>query len=509
MLLADVAATSGALAATRSRLAKRALLVELLRRAEPGDLPVLASYLGGTLRQRRTGLGWRSLADLPEPAAQPSLTLDEVDAAFERMSTLEGPGSSRARAREAGELFARATTDEQHLLRGLVSGELRQGSLDALLLDAVAEAAGVPAATVRRAAMLAGATAPVLVAALGAGSPEAARAALEEVGLTVGRPVRPMLASSAPDVAAALAGFEGREVVVDAKLDGIRIQVHRDGDAVQVVTRSLDDITTRVPEVVAVVRDLPVRSVVLDGEALALDADGRPRPFQETSARSATRDAELAATTTLTPFFFDVLHADGVDLLDAPLRERLEVLDRIAPGHGVERLVTTDPAQAQELFARLVAHGQEGVVVKDADAPYEAGRRGSAWVKVKPRHTLDLVVLAVERGSGRRTGLLSNIHLGARDPAGGFVMLGKTFKGMTDEMLAWQTERFRELAVEDDGWTVTLRPEQVVEIAFDGLQRSSRYPGGLALRFARVLRYRDDKPASEADTIDVVRALVR
>ncbi|WP_182111869.1 ATP-dependent DNA ligase [Actinotalea sp. JY-7876] len=509
MLLADVAATSTALAATRSRLAKRALLVDLLRRTAPAEVPVVARYLGGELRQRRTGLGWRSLATLPEPAAAPTLDVLAVDAAFERMAALAGPGSATARTALATELFAAATADEQRLLRGLVTGELRQGALDALLLDAVAQAAGVPADAVRRAAMLAGATEPVAAAALGAPSPQDALAALDAFTLTVGRPVRPMLAASALDVATAVAGFDGRTVVVDAKLDGIRIQVHRDGDDVGVYTRSLDDITARVPEVVDVVRALPVTTAVLDGEALALGADGRPRPFQETASRSATRDAELAGAATLTPFFFDVLHVDGRDLLGAPLRERLAVLDAIAPDHTVERVVTDDADVAQEAFARWVAAGQEGVIVKDAQAPYDAGRRGGAWVKVKPRHTLDLVVLAVERGSGRRSGLLSNIHLGARDPeTGGFVMLGKTFKGMTDEMLAWQTQRFRELEVADDGWTVTLRPEQVVEIAFDGLQRSTRYPGGLALRFARVLRYRDDKTPAEADTIGTVRSLL-
>jgi DNA ligase 1 len=507
VLLADVAATSAAVAATRSRLAKRAALVDLLRRTPAEEVAVVARYLAGELRQRRTGLGWRSLADLPDPAGEPSLEVLAVDAAFERMAGLSGPGSATERARLARDLFATATAAEQRLLRGLVTGELRQGALDALLLDAVAEAAAVPTQVVRRAAMLAGATEPVATAALTAPDAAGARAALEAFGLVVGRPVRPMLAASAPDVAAAVAGFDGRDVVVDAKLDGIRIQVHRDGDVVRVYTRSLDDVTDRVPEIVAVARAVPVRTVVLDGEALALDDDGRPRPFQETSARSATRDADLAAATTLRPFFFDVLHVDGQDLLDVPLAERLARLDAVVGPHAVERLVTRDAAQARAAFDRWVAAGQEGVVVKDAAAPYEAGRRGSAWVKVKPRHTLDLVVLAVERGSGRRAGLLSNIHLGARDGAGGFIMLGKTFKGMTDEMLAWQTERFRGLEVADDGWTVTLRPEQVVEIAFDGLQRSTRYPGGLALRFARVLRYRDDKPATEADTIDTVRAL--
>lgn len=519
MLFDDVADASAQVAATRSRLAKRAVLVDVLRRAAadgPEVVAIVSRYLGGELRQRRTGLGWRSLAGMPDAADAPTLTVPEVDAAFAGMAGLAGAGSSTARTAAARALFATATEREQHLLRGLVSGELRQGALDALLLDAVAEAAGVPADVVRRAAMLAGETETVAVAALGAASPEEARAALDVFALTVGRPVRPMLAQSAPDVATAVAQLTDRagtseapaaQVVVDTKLDGIRIQVHRDGDDVRVYTRSLDDITARVPEIVAAVRALPARTLVLDGEALALDAAGRPRPFQETASRSATRDAELAASATLTPYFFDVLHVDGVDLLDAPLHERLAVLDRVAPAYVVERVVTSDPDVAAEHFRAVVAAGQEGVVVKAVDAPYEAGRRGAAWVKVKPRHTLDLVVLAVERGSGRRSGLLSNIHLGARDGAGGFVMLGKTFKGMTDEMLAWQTQRFRELEVADDGWVVTLRPEQVVEIAFDGLQRSTRYPGGLALRFARVLRYRDDKPASEADTIEAVRAL--
>ncbi len=355
--------------------------------------------------------------------------------------------------------------------------------------------------------MLAGDTSAVAVAALASDDPTAALAA---IGLTVGRPVRPMLAQSAPDVAAAFAAIDaapGRPAVVDVKLDGIRIQVHRTGDEVRVFTRSLDDITARVPEIVALARAMPADTFVLDGEALSLDAAGRPRPFQETSSRAATRDADLAASATLTPFFFDALHVDGQDLLDAPLVERLAVLDRVAAGRTVDRLVTWDPVAAAERFAAWVAAGQEGAVVKASNAPYSAGRRGAGWVKVKPRHTLDLVVLAVERGSGRRSGTLSNIHLGARDPDGGFVMLGKTFKGMTDEMLAWQTARFRELEVADDGWVVTVRPEQVVEVAFDGVQRSTRYPGGVALRFARVLRYRADKRPDEADTIETVREL--
>ncbi|MCO7273295.1 ATP-dependent DNA ligase [Cellulosimicrobium cellulans] len=549
MLLAEVAATSDAVAATRSRLAKRAAIADLLRRvaADAGptgaaddsadraardEVEIAVAYLAGELRQRRTGLGWRSLRDLPTPAEEPSLTLTAVDAAFARMAGLSGPGSATARQAEAAALFGAATAREQSLLAGLVSGELRQGALDSVVVDAVAEAAGVPADAVRRAVMLAGATGPVARAALTAGSPEAATEALATFRLTVGRPVRPMLAQSASDVGAALEKLgagpggkgvaegerppSGTAVAVDVKLDGIRIQVHRDGDDVRVFTRSLDDITERVPEIVAATRSLPARALVLDGEALVVGPDGVPRPFQETAARSATQgersaaeEAELAASLELSPFFFDALHVDGRDLLDEPLRDRLAVLDDVAGPHAVRRLVTADPDAATAFFEGAVAEGQEGVVVKSLDTPYAAGRRGAGWVKVKPRHTLDLVVLAVEQGSGRRRGWLSNIWLGARDPDGGFVMLGKTFKGMTDEMLEWQTRRFRELETSDDGYVVHVRPEQVVEIAFDGLQRSTRYPGGLALRFARVLRYRDDKTADEADTIDAVRALVR
>ncbi|ARU51316.1 DNA ligase-1 [Cellulosimicrobium cellulans] len=548
MLLAEVAATSDAVAATRSRLAKRSAIADLLRRvaddAGPAGIPddtdgadtrdeveIAVAYLAGELRQRRTGLGWRSLRDLPTPAEEPRLTLTAVDAAFARMAGLSGPGSATARQAEAGALFGAATAREQSLLAGLVSGELRQGALDSVVVDAVAEASEVPADAVRRAVMLAGATGPVARAALTAGSPDAATEALATFRLTVGRPVRPMLAQSAPDVGAALEKLgagpgegaaegehppSGTAVAVDVKLDGIRIQVHRDGDDVRVFTRSLDDITERVPEIVAAARALAARALVLDGEALVVGPDGVPRPFQETAARSATQgerspaeEAELAASLELSPFFFDALHVDGRDLLDEPLRDRLAVLDDVAGPHAVRRLVTDDPDAATAFFESAVAEGQEGVVVKSLDTPYAAGRRGAGWVKVKPRHTLDLVVLAVEQGSGRRRGWLSNIWLGARDPDGGFVMLGKTFKGMTDEMLEWQTRRFRELETSDDGYVVHVRPEQVVEIAFDGLQRSTRYPGGLALRFARVLRYRDDKTADEADTIDGVRALAR
>ncbi|WP_107767250.1 ATP-dependent DNA ligase [Nocardioides terrigena] len=500
MLLADLVATSQAVSATRSRKAKAASLAEALRQAEPGELETVVAYLGGTLRQRRTGLGWRGLSDLPAPAPTPTLTVSEVHAAFDAISAIAGAGSQAARKAAVADLFGRATADEQAWLRGLVTGEVRQGALDAQVQEAVAVVAEVPLTSVRRAAMLAGSTLAAAVAAF-----EGGEEALSAIGLEVGRPVLPMLASSAPDITAALDKMAGAPVAIDAKLDGIRIQVHRDGDDVLVVTRSLDDITGRLPEVVEIARSLPAQRFVLDGEALLLADDGRPRPFQETSSRTA----QAAGGGVVVPYFFDVLHVDGRDLLDEPGRERLATLDALVPPkHRVGRLVTDDPAAAQEFVATTLAAGHEGVVVKHLDARYEAGRRGAGWIKVKPVHTLDLVVLAVEWGSGRRQGWLSNIHLGARDPEGGFVMLGKTFKGLDDRTLRWQTERFTELKTEDNGWVVRVRPEQVVEIAFDGVQRSSRYPGGVALRFARVIRYRSDKTPDEADTIAAVRAFI-
>lgn len=491
-------ATSGAVAATRSRKEKVAAIAALLARAAPDEVETVTAYVGGALRQRRTGLGWRGLATLPDPAASSTLSVAEVHEAFERLSALAGAGSQSARALAVADLFGRATADEQTWLRGVVTGAVRQGALDSLVQEALAVAAEVPLADVRRAAMLAGSTVAVARAAFEGGS-----AALGEVGLQVGRPVLPMLASSAPDLAAALAKVGG-DAAVDTKLDGIRIQVHRQGPNVLVATRSLEDITARLPEVVSVALSLAAESFVLDGEALALTEDGRPRPFQETASRTA-----MAEGVVVTPYFFDLLHLDGADLLDAPASERAAALERLVPEeHRVPRLVTDDVAAAESFAAEVLKAGHEGVVVKALAAPYDAGRRGASWVKVKPVHTLDLVVLGVEWGSGRRKGWLSNIHLGARDPDGGFVMLGKTFKGMTDEMLAWQTERFQELAVDDNGWAVTVRPEQVVEIAFDGVQRSTRYPGGVALRFARVVRYRDDKPVSEIDTIETVQGFL-
>ena len=498
--LAEVAAASVDVGATSSRLKKAARLVEVLQRADPGDVAVIVSWLSGELPQRQIGVGWASLRSLPPPTPEPSLTVAQVHETFSTLKNTAGPGSQTRRAELVATLFGDATDTEQTFLRRLLGGELRQGALLGVMTDAIAKAAQLPLAEVRRAAMLRGDLPAVAHAALAGES-------LEQFRLEVGRPVGPMLAQTATDVADALERLDGK-AAFEAKLDGARVQIHRDGNDVAIYTRSLDEVTDRLPEVVAAVRGWPVRSLVADGEAIALHPDGRPHPFQVTASRFGTRTPGPDRLP-LAAFVFDVLHLDGDDLLDLPTSERLAVVDRIVPvEHRVDRLVTSDAEQAREFLQRTLEAGHEGVMAKSLTASYEAGRRGAGWLKIKPVHTLDLVVLAVEWGSGRRRGKLSNIHLGARDAeSGGFVMLGKTFKGMTDEMLDWQTKRFTELAVgPTDGYVVELRPEQVVEIAFDGLQASTRYPGGLALRFARVLRYRDDKTAAEADTIDTVRA---
>jgi DNA ligase-1 len=504
MLLADIVSTSGAVASTRSRLAKVDAIAACLRRAASDEIGIVVSYLSGELRQRRTGIGWAALRDAPSPAASSTLEIAEVDRAFARVAAASGAGSVAARRDELSGLLNRATEEEQRFLVMLVGGELRQGALGGIMVDAVARAAGVEGAAVRRAAMLAGDLPAVATATLESGA-----GGLDRFHLQVGRPLQPMLARTAPSVEAAMEQVGGG--VVEWKLDGVRVQVHRDGNEVAVFTRTLDPITERVPEVVEAVRDLPVRAIVLDGEAIALRDDGRPRPFQETASRAASRgDVErLRRDVPLTPFFFDALHLDGADLIDLPASERYSAIEPLLPGKlWVPRLATQDRDAAVAFFDDAIARGHEGVVVKASDSPYEAGRRGAGWLKVKPVHTLDLVVLAAEWGHGRRRGRLSNLHLGARDPdAGGFVMLGKTFKGLTDELLRWQTERFLELETHRDGIVTYVRPELVVEIAFDGIQRSSRYPGGMALRFARVIRYREDKRADEADTVETVRLL--
>jgi DNA ligase 1 len=528
VLLDEVAETSAAVAASSARLAKVERLAACLRRLEPGEVHPAVAFLSGELRQRQIGVGWAALRDAPDPAAAPSLTVAEVDAAFERIGHLAGPGSQAERRRLVAELFGQATAAEQRFLIGLLSGELRQGALEGVMVEAIARAAGVAGAEVRRALMLRGALGPVAEVALADGVP-----GLRQFHLEVGRPLQPMLASTAPTVEAAMekvgeaavewkldgtsdpkreTAARGGQAAVEWKLDGVRVQLHKAGDEVRVFTRTLDDVTARVPEVVEMVLALPVRSAVLDGELIALQPDGRPHPFQVTAGRLGSKlDVErqrLAVPLTL--YLFDALHVDGEDLIDRGGVERHAALAAVTPTTlRVPRTVTSDPAAAAAFLGDALARGHEGVLVKSLTAPYEAGRRGTGWLKVKPVHTLDLVVLAVEWGHGRRKGWLSNLHLGARDPeTGGYVMLGKTFKGLTDKLLAWQTERLLELAVGPaDQWVVQVRPELVVEVAFDGVQASPRYPGGVALRFARVLRYRPDKRPEEADTIGAVRAI--
>ena len=553
VLLSDLVDVSAAVAGTSARGAKIEQIAALLRQVPPGEVKVAVAFLSGEILQGQIGVGYAALGGLlriggadrddpglPEaPAVMPTLSLTDVDVAFDAIGAIAGPGSQAERRRLLGEFFGRATDREREFLVRLLTGDLGQGALEGIMTDAVARAAGVPADEVRRAHQLGGWLPEVALAALGGPAPgdagpggdsgdagahgddpgvRRALAALRGFTLRVGRPVRPMLAASAPDIAAALERIS--PAAAEWKIDGIRIQVHRAGDQVAVFTRTLEDITARVPEIAEAALALPAASVVLDGEAVALAPDGRPRPFQVTAARTASQTdvGRQRAETPLTPFLFDLLHLNGADFIDAPAGERHRLLSEVVPvAMLTPRMVTDDPAAAQAFFADAVARGHEGVVLKSLDSPYRAGRRGSEWIKVKPRHTLDLVILAAEWGHGRRRGVLSNLHLGARDPdTGDLVMLGKTFKGLTDEMLAWQTTRLLELADPPLGdradrreafGVVRVRPELVVEIAFDGVQASRRYPGGLALRFARVIRYRPDKNPAAADTIGAVREI--
>jgi DNA ligase 1 len=505
VLLDEIARTSADVAATSSRLAKVTRLADALEHATPEEVPIAVAYLSGVLPQGTIGVGWAGLRQLPDPAPPPpTLRLLEVDATVSRIAGISGAGSQTARREELAALFGRATEAEQRFLVGLLLGELRQGALEGVMVEAVARAASIPAAPVRRAVMLAGELGPVAAAAIAGGAE-----GLGGFGLTLLSPIQPMLAQTGDDLDDALARI--RPASVEWKLDGARLQVHRAGDVVRGYTRNLADITDRIPEIVEAVRGLPLESVVLDGEAIALDAGGRPRRFQQTMSRfgSKVKVEDVRKKVPLSPFFFDVLHLDGEDLIDRPARERIAALEeRIPKPLRVPRIETADVGDAQRFLEDALARGHEGVMVKALDAPYYACRRGAGWLKVKVAHTLDLVVLAAEWGHGRRQGKLSNLHLGARDSESGtFVMLGKTFKGMTDELLAWQTERLQEIETHRDSHTVYVRPELVVEIAFDGVQTSTRYPGGMALRFARVKGYRPDKSAEEADTIQTVRAL--
>ncbi|MFE2045485.1 ATP-dependent DNA ligase [Streptomyces sp. NPDC059477] len=505
MLLTRLAEVSREVAATAARSRKTALLAELFRETDAEDVPIVIPYLAGRLPQGRLGVGWKLLGRPVPPAAAPTLTVREVDARLTELAEATGPGSRARRAALVEALMGAATEDEQRFLFGLITGEVRQGALDAAAVEGLAAATGAPPADVRRAVMLAGSLQPVARALLTEGP-----TALYGFRLTVGRPVQPMLAQSAASVAEAVGRLGG--CAVEEKLDGIRVQVHRDGGTVRLYTRTLDDITDRLPEVTSAALALPGTRFVLDGEVIALGPDGRPRSFQETASRVGSRVdvATAAGPVPVSPVFFDVLSVDDRDLLDLPFAERHRALAALVPEPmRVRRTLVGGPEEtpaAEAFLAETLARGHEGVVCKSLDAPYSAGRRGAAWLKVKPVHTLDLVVLAAEWGHGRRTGKLSNLHLGARAADGSYTMLGKTFKGMTDAMLTWQTGRLQELAVRDDGWGVTVRPELVVEIAYDGLQRSTRYPAGVTLRFARVVRYREDKRPEEADTVESLLA---
>jgi DNA ligase-1 len=519
MRFEELVAVSRAVAATSARLGKIEHLAALLKRLSPPEIPIAIAFLSGSPRQGRIGVGGSLLAALRDtvPAEAATLELRDVDESLGRAAAMSGAGSNAARAQILRDLLRRATIDEQDFIVRLIFGELRQGALEGVLIEAVARAASIPASRLRRAAMLAGDLAPVARAALVEGD-----VALDAFMIQLFQPVQPMLAQSAETIDAALE--ELGEVSLEYKLDGARIQVHKSGDEVRAYSRNLREVTAAVPEIVDIVRTLPAREIILDGEAIALRPDGVPWPFQITMRRFGRKldvDA-LRHDLPLSPVFFDALYLDGQSLLDEPLARRTAAIEDIVPAQWVvPRMVTARRDEAAAFLARSIAAGHEGVMAKTVGGRYAAGRRGQAWIKVKRARTLDLVVLAAEWGHGRRRGTLSNLHLGARDDASavvessstgdgqarGFVMLGKTFKGMTDEMLAWQTKRLLELEVARDQYTVYVRPELVVEIAFNDLQQSPHYAGGLALRFARVKRYRTDKSASDADTITTVRAI--
>ncbi|HEX6300943.1 MAG TPA: ATP-dependent DNA ligase [Acidimicrobiia bacterium] len=496
MLLGEIVGVSEAVSATSARSKKIGLLADTLRRLGPDEAAVAVSFLAGKPTQRKLGAGYATIQGVDvEPAEAATLQVAEVDRILQEISETSGPGSKAKRELLLADLLSRATEVEQDFLRGLMLRNLRQGALEGVMADAVAAALAVPGERVRRAAMLEGDLIAVSSRALAQG-PDA----LGEAALTVLTPIQPMLAKTAETAGAAI-GLLG-EAVVEQKLDGLRVQVHRAGDRVRVFSRNLRDITGEMPGVVTTALAFPGERFILDGEALLVGDEGTPRSFQDSMSRPGD-----GSGLPLRPYYFDILHLDGVDLIDEPLARRREALESLAPPDSrVGSIVTADPTEAESFFDETVSAGFEGVVVKDRSQPYEAGRRGSGWLKVKPTHTLDLVVLAAEWGSGRRQGWLSNLHLGALGPDGGFVMLGKTFKGLTDEMLAWQTSTFLDLEDRREGHIVYIRPEIVYEIAFDGVQRSPRYPGGVALRFARVKRHRDDKDPEDADTIATVRS---
>jgi len=504
MLLASVVETSRRVTETSKRLEKIDLLARLIRQARPEEIEIIVRFLSGQTRQGRIGIGYAALREARHsPAIEPALEILDVDATLAFITATSGSGSQRRRAELLEALFSRATEAEQNFLTGLLGGELRQGALEGIMAEAVAKAANLQPERVRRAAMLAGDIARVARSAIEQGD-----AGLEQYGVQLFRPIQPMLAQSAGDVPEALACVG--QAALEYKMDGARVQVHKSGDDVRIYSRSLNDVTAAVPDVVELVRALPAKDLILDGEVISLLPDGRPQPFQITMRRFGRKlDVErMRQELPMTPFWFDLLYLNGAPLLDEPQSRRFAALSGLSRDHLIPHAVTNDPAAAGEFLEQALSRGHEGIMAKSVDAQYAAGARGASWVKVKRARTLDLVILAAEWGSGRRKGWLSNLHLGARDTAkGGFAMLGKTFKGLTDEMLAWQTEKLLALEIGRDAYTVYVKPELVVEIAFNEIQVSPRYSSGLALRFARVKRYRTDKTAAESDTFETVERM--
>jgi DNA ligase 1 len=502
VLLAELVSTSAQVTETRARLKKIELLASCLRQLNDDERSIGARYLAAELPQK-TSIGYATISEVMSatpPTAAPYLSLTEVDRRFTTIAELSGTGSMTTRKAQLGALLSLATASEQQFLAGLTVGEVRQGALDGLVVEAIARASELPPDHVRRAYMLSGDLGQVAAAALAGGAAEIGR-----FGLTLFRPVLPMLAQTADDAETALAELGG-VAALELKLDGFRVQLHKDGDMVRAYSRALNEVTDYVPEAIAAVAGLPARRLIVDGEAIVFGPSGRPLPFQDTMKRFGRNGNKLKDTHPLSLALFDILQLDDQLLLSEPASRRFDALGGLAPDHAVKRLVTSDRAEAVRFYGAAVAGGHEGVMAKALDAPYEAGSRGGSWLKIKRVYRLDLVVLAAEWGSGRREGWLSNVHLGARS-GDEFIMLGKTFKGMTDDMLRWQTEQFLAREVDRDGNIVYIRPEIVAEVAFNDVQRSPRYPGGLALRLARVVRYRDDKTAAQADTFDAVRAL--
>jgi len=504
MLLRELVRTSHLIGATSKRLEKTDLLAGFLRRLRPDEIAIAVDYLSGRTPHGKVGVGWSTIQEAAaEPAGQPLLDIASTDRKIEEISRTQGPGSAARRADSLRQLFAAATEPEQRFLTALLIGELRQGSLEGLMAEAISKASGIPLERVRRATMMAGDIAEVGRAAL-----EHGQDALGHYDVQLFRPVQPMLAQTAEDVEEALS--ELGEAALEYKMDGARVQVHKSGDNVAVFSRRLNDVTSAVPEIVEIVRAMPARDLILDGEVIALLPDGSPRPFQETMRRSGRKlnVDRMRSEMPLAPFFFDALYLNGGSLMDQPQSARFAELSRITPGTVIPNLVTSDPEEAEDFVRQALDRGHEGVMAKALNAAYAAGARGQSWLKVKQARTLDLVILAAEWGHGRRRGWLSNLHLGARDTEkGGYAMLGKTFKGLTDEMLAWQTQELLKIEIGRDAYTVYVEPKIVVEIAFNEIQVSPRYASGLALRFARVKRYRPDKQASDSDTFETVKKL--